>query len=90
MIHISNSLTADFECQLVMTERRVGDVERPLAVEKIRGELSLRFDRLNSKSMNNSEGEICTILSDQIKGIKTGLQKRLRISLLMIMMKLWS
>ena len=36
MIHILNNLTSDYELQLAMMERRVGDAERPLAVEEIR------------------------------------------------------
>jgi hypothetical protein len=33
-----------------MMERRVGDIEKPLTVEEIRGELSLQYKRLNMKS----------------------------------------
>jgi hypothetical protein len=58
MVHILNNLTSDYELQLAMMERSVGDTDRPLTVEEIRGELSLRFERLNSNSTNNSEGEI--------------------------------
>jgi len=41
-----------------MMERRVGDEEKPLTIEEIRGELNLRFERLSSKSMSNKEGEV--------------------------------
>jgi hypothetical protein len=58
MIHILNNLTSDYELQLAMMERRVGDSDRPLTVEEIRGELSLCFERLNSNSNNYSEVEI--------------------------------
>jgi hypothetical protein len=54
-----------------MMERRVGDVERPLPVDEIRGKSSLRFERLNSKSINNSEGAILgeqILFSGQFKG----------------------
>jgi hypothetical protein len=54
-----------------MMERRVGDTDRPLIVEEIRGELSLCFERLNSNSTNNSEGEILeehALFSVQFKG----------------------
>jgi hypothetical protein len=47
MVHILNNLTSDYELQLAMMERRVGGSERPLNVEEIRGEFSLRFERLN-------------------------------------------
>ena len=58
MIHILNNLTSDYELQLAMMERRVGDDEKPLTIEEIRMELSLRFERLSSKSMSNKEGEV--------------------------------
>jgi hypothetical protein len=57
MIHILNNLTSDYELQLALMERRVGDVEKPLTIEEIRGELSLRFERMNMKSSNSSEGD---------------------------------
>jgi hypothetical protein len=58
MIRLLNNLTSDYELQLAMMERRVGDTDWPLTVEGIRGELSLCFERLNSNSTNNSEGKI--------------------------------
>jgi hypothetical protein len=54
---------------LAMMERSV--VERTLTVEEIRGDLSLHFERLNSKSMNNGQGEILeaqALFSGQFKG----------------------
>ena len=45
MIHILNNLTSDYKLQLAMMERSVGDDEKSLTVEEIRGELSLRFER---------------------------------------------
>jgi hypothetical protein len=38
-------------------ERRVGDADKPLTVEEIIGELSLRFERLNMKTSRNEKGE---------------------------------
>jgi hypothetical protein len=38
-------------------ERRVGDDEKPLTIEEIRGELSLRYERMNMKSSSNKEVE---------------------------------
>jgi hypothetical protein len=37
-------------------EIRVGDVEKPLTIEEIRGELILRYERMNMKSSSNREG----------------------------------
>jgi hypothetical protein len=58
MIHILNNLTSDYELQLAMMERGVGDIEKPLTLEEIRGELSLRYERLNMKSSSNIEGKV--------------------------------
>jgi hypothetical protein len=56
LIHTLNNLTSDYDLQLVLMERRVGDVEKSLTIEEIRGELSLRFESMNIKSSNNREG----------------------------------
>jgi hypothetical protein len=55
MIHILNNITSDYELQLAMMERRFGDIERPLTIEEIRGELILRFERLN---ISSAEGDV--------------------------------
>jgi hypothetical protein len=68
MIHILNNFTLDYELQLAMMERRVGDVERTLTVEEIRGELSLHFERLN---ISKAEGEVLeehALFGGQFKG----------------------
>jgi hypothetical protein len=57
MIHILNNLTSDYELQLALMERRVGDDENLLTIEEIRGELSLRYERINMKSSSNKEIE---------------------------------
>jgi hypothetical protein len=49
MIHILNILNLYNELELGMMERRVGDVEKPLMIEDIQGELSLRYERLTIK-----------------------------------------
>jgi hypothetical protein len=62
MIHILNNLTSDYDLQLTLMERRVDDADKPLTVEEVRGELNLRFERLNTK---NSRNEECEILEEQ-------------------------
>ena len=57
VIHILNNLTSDFDLQLTLMERRVGDVEKPLTIEEIRGELSLSFEKMIMKSSNTREGD---------------------------------
>jgi hypothetical protein len=57
MIYILNNLTSYYELQLALMERRVKDVEKPLTIEEIRGELSLSYESMNMKSSSNKEVE---------------------------------
>jgi hypothetical protein len=71
MIHILNNLTSDCDLQLALVERRVGDEDKSLSVEELRGELYLRFERLNMKTSRNEEGEFLeeqALFSGQSKG----------------------
>jgi hypothetical protein len=71
MIHILKNLISDYILQLALMERRVGDVEKPLAIEDIRGELSLRFERMNMKVSDVKEGdnsEEAAFLNGKFKG----------------------
>jgi hypothetical protein len=68
MILIFENLTSVYELQLAMMERRIKDIERPLTVEEISGELSLRFERL---SISKAEGEVLeehALFGEQFKG----------------------
>jgi hypothetical protein len=58
MIHILNNLTSDYDLQLSLMERRLGDADKPLTVEEVRGESNLRFKWLNMKTSRNEEGEV--------------------------------
>ena len=70
MIHVLNNLTPDYDLQLALLERRIGDIERPLTIDEIRAELSLRFERLNRSSSNDqSEAlEEMALFGGQFKG----------------------
>ena len=71
MIHMLNNLTSDYELQLALMEKRVGDAEKPLTVEEIKAELSLCFERLNMNTNGNEEGDVLeehTLFTGQIKG----------------------
>jgi hypothetical protein len=46
MIHVLNNLTSDYDVQVALLERRIGDVEQPLTAIEISAELSLRFERI--------------------------------------------
>ena len=57
MIHILNNLTSEYDLQVAIMERRVGDAEKPLTIKEIREELSLQFEKLNMKTSSNREGK---------------------------------
>ena len=51
--------------------RRIGEKEKPLTVEDIRAELSLRFERLSNKLSNNEyyeETEEVSLFAGNFKG----------------------
>jgi gag-polypeptide of LTR copia-type len=50
MIQILNSLTEEYELQMLLLEKRIVDVNNPLTIEKLKEELTLRFERLTSKT----------------------------------------
>jgi hypothetical protein len=58
MIHILNDLTSDYDLQLGLMERRVGDADKPIKVEEVRGKLNLIFERLNMKTSRNEESDV--------------------------------
>jgi hypothetical protein len=71
MIHILNNLTSYYDLQLALMKRRVGDTDKPLTVEEVRGELNLRFESLNMKTSRNEEGEALeeqALISGQFEG----------------------
>jgi hypothetical protein len=50
MIHILNDLNSDYDRQLALMESGVGDANKPLTVEEVRGKLNLSFERLKMKA----------------------------------------
>jgi hypothetical protein len=55
MIHVLSNLTSDYDLQVALLERRIGDVEQPLTVTEIRPELSLHLERINKLNKDNGE-----------------------------------
>jgi hypothetical protein len=45
MIHVLNNFTSDYELQLALMERRVGDSDKPLSVEELRGKLNFQIQK---------------------------------------------
>jgi gag-polypeptide of LTR copia-type len=67
MIQILNNITSDYELKLAMMERRDGDIEKPLTVEEIREEESLRFERLNVSKAEEEVLEEHVLFGGQFK-----------------------
>jgi hypothetical protein len=71
MIHVLNNPTSDYELQLALIEKRVGDAEKPLTVEEIKAEWSLFLVRLNMNTIGNKENEVLeehALYAGQFKG----------------------
>jgi hypothetical protein len=52
MIHVLRNLHTEYDLQLALLEKRIGDKDKPLTLERKRAELSLSFESLNIKSKN--------------------------------------
>jgi len=59
MIQVLNSLTSDYDLQMLLLEKRIGNKDNPLTIDELKEELSLRFERLSSKgeSREKTTGE---------------------------------
>jgi hypothetical protein len=57
MIYVLNNLPTEYDLHLALSEKRIGDKGKPLTVEEMRAELSLRFEKLKMKSSKNEENE---------------------------------
>jgi hypothetical protein len=71
MIHVLNNLTTDYDLQLALMEKRVGDSEKPLSIEEIKAELRFCFERLNVNSNQSNENVVLeehALFSGQYKG----------------------
>jgi gag-polypeptide of LTR copia-type len=71
MIHALNNLTSDYDLQLALMEKRIGDKVKNLTVEEKRADLSLRFKRLNmnsSRKRDIEELEEHALFSGKFKG----------------------
>jgi hypothetical protein len=50
MVHLLNSLTNDYELQMLLLEKRIGSKDNPLTFDELKGELSPRYERLLMKT----------------------------------------
>jgi hypothetical protein len=75
MIHILDNRTLNYDLQLALIERRVGNADKPLTVEEVRGELNLRYKRLNMKTSRNEKLEILEEQAFSVDNLKENVEK---------------
>jgi hypothetical protein len=46
MVQVLNSLTSDYELQMLLLEKWIGSKENPLTIDESEEDLSLRYERL--------------------------------------------
>ena len=71
LIQVLNSLTSDYELQMTLMEKRIGNKENPLTIDELKEDLNLRYERLSSKSestRNDDYGEEKALFVTQFKG----------------------
>ena len=71
LIQVLNSLTGDYELQMTLMEKRIGNKENPLTIDELKEDLNLRYERLSSKSestRNDDYGEEKALFVTQFKG----------------------
>jgi Zinc knuckle len=67
MVQVLNSLTSDYELQMLLIEKRIGNRENLVSIEALKDELSLRFERI-SRKQNDEYGEEKALFTTQFKG----------------------
>jgi gag-polypeptide of LTR copia-type len=56
IVQVLNSLTSDYELQMLLLEKQIGNKDNPLSIEELKEEFNLQFERL-STSQNDNFGE---------------------------------
>jgi hypothetical protein len=71
LIQVLNSLTGDYELQMTLMEKRIGNKKNPFTIDELKEDFNLRYERLssNSESTRNVDyGEEKALLVTQFKG----------------------
>jgi hypothetical protein len=71
MVQVLNSLTNDYELQMLLLEKRIGSKENPLTIDELKEELSPRYERLVMKTETakiNDLGKEKALVVTQFKG----------------------
>jgi gag-polypeptide of LTR copia-type len=65
LIQVLNSLSGDYELQMTLTEKRVGNKDNLLSIDELKEDLNVRYERLSSKTRSTRndnygrEGAVC-------------------------------
>jgi len=57
MIHVLKNLTSDYELQMVLLEKRIGNKTNPLKGDDLREVLNLQLERLSIQSESSNESK---------------------------------
>jgi gag-polypeptide of LTR copia-type len=71
LIQVLNSLTGDYELQMTLMEKRIGNKENPPTIDELKEDLNLRYESLSSKSestRNDEYGKEKALFVTQLKG----------------------
>jgi gag-polypeptide of LTR copia-type/Zinc knuckle len=67
IVQVLNSLTSDYELQMLLLEKQVGNKDNPLFIADFKKELNLQFERL-STGQNDNMGKESALFTSQFKG----------------------
>jgi hypothetical protein len=71
MIQVLNSLTNDYEVQMLLLEKRIESKANTLSIDELNEELSLRYERLSMKTETAKINDLCeekALVVTQFKG----------------------
>jgi gag-polypeptide of LTR copia-type len=66
IVQVLKTLRSDYELQMLLLEKQIGNKENPLSIEELKEELKLQFERL-STSQNDNLGEESALFTSQFK-----------------------
>jgi Zinc knuckle len=68
IVQVLKTLRSDYELQMLLLEKQIGNKDNPLPIEELKEELKLQFERL-STSQNDNLGKESALFTSQFKGI---------------------
>jgi hypothetical protein len=67
MIQVLNSLTVDYELQILLLEKRIGSKDNPFSIGKLMEKLKIQYGRLSTKqnSVKENVGTVAKLVIKQ-------------------------